>query len=602
MANWWIDPLDAPYSCPANGVGDDAPGLKAAILAAQAAVPQTVLIWKPLYIKSHITGTDPTKPITYKFARGGMLVFEAHPWTMLFYGTVEAGAYQIMSGASLALFHDGADATNIFDDGARPEWFGAKGDGTTDDTQALTDAFTLSAGGSTVWLRPGHIYGVSGSAGASLLNLSARRLKGENWSPVSYSAIKVLSSSSVIDKLVYSNSSQCALEDVRLIANGKCNYPVHLQTAHATLMRNVSIDGAVLAGVKSLQANVMKWYGVNCSNGGTQAWGFDLTDVNASRFFDLSASLNGKGAFKCVSDQMSNGFSLIGYDFEVNGQSGSAEASMYLRGIASTTIIAAGWFEDGGDYGDSIQLDNCRHVIGIGNRITGAGLQAGTYRAIRLKNGSRENSFFGERAVTGTVYQTYESPLIDSGCDDNGFYDCKRMVQSGAAGQLLAVEDNGARNSIQKQGESWGTAPPTSGFWYKGWKVWNSSPSINGVMGWINTTQGSPGTWGAMRSLLAVGTADPAGSVDMCTVFGTLVDLAGNAIAGATMRFLAVLPAAAGANILSTDVIEATTNASGYFSVDLPRSTAVRVTCVEAGVINVLKTTPNAASQDFSTW
>jgi hypothetical protein len=39
------------------------------------------------------------------------------------------------------------------------------------------------------------------------------------------------------------------------------------------------------------------------------------------------------------------------------------------------------------------------------------------------------------------------------------------------------------------------TAPPTAGTWTVGQIVFNSAPTAGGVIGWVCTTSGSPGTW-----------------------------------------------------------------------------------------------------------
>lgn len=40
-----------------------------------------------------------------------------------------------------------------------------------------------------------------------------------------------------------------------------------------------------------------------------------------------------------------------------------------------------------------------------------------------------------------------------------------------------------------------GSAAPTTGYWFVGDRVYNSSPSAGGTEGWVCTAQGSPGTW-----------------------------------------------------------------------------------------------------------
>lgn len=43
--------------------------------------------------------------------------------------------------------------------------------------------------------------------------------------------------------------------------------------------------------------------------------------------------------------------------------------------------------------------------------------------------------------------------------------------------------------------DEFGTAAPTTGVWKRGDKVWNSTPSAAGYIGWICVVAGTPGTW-----------------------------------------------------------------------------------------------------------
>ncbi len=58
------------------------------------------------------------------------------------------------------------------------------------------------------------------------------------------------------------------------------------------------------------------------------------------------------------------------------------------------------------------------------------------------------------------------------------------------AGALYNERDN-SWNPV----EFFGTSAPVSGTYRVGDKVWNTSPTPSGVMGWVCTTAGSPGTW-----------------------------------------------------------------------------------------------------------
>ena len=49
--------------------------------------------------------------------------------------------------------------------------------------------------------------------------------------------------------------------------------------------------------------------------------------------------------------------------------------------------------------------------------------------------------------------------------------------------------------------ESYGTAIPTTGYWTRGSRRWNSEPSPGGPPGWVCTASGTPGTWKPMANL-----------------------------------------------------------------------------------------------------
>jgi hypothetical protein len=55
----------------------------------------------------------------------------------------------------------------------------------------------------------------------------------------------------------------------------------------------------------------------------------------------------------------------------------------------------------------------------------------------------------------------------------------------------MSAQQQWANGNMELQGG----ASPTDGTWNVGDKVWNTSPAPGGVVGWVCTTAGSPGTW-----------------------------------------------------------------------------------------------------------
>ena len=67
------------------------------------------------------------------------------------------------------------------------------------------------------------------------------------------------------------------------------------------------------------------------------------------------------------------------------------------------------------------------------------------------------------------------------------------------------------------------------------------------------------------------------------------------------MSATAVIPATSGGNQLVGDRVTATTNASGYFELELVRNSTVNFQAGSAKLDGTY-TVPNAASQDMITW
>ena len=71
-----------------------------------------------------------------------------------------------------------------------------------------------------------------------------------------------------------------------------------------------------------------------------------------------------------------------------------------------------------------------------------------------------------------------------------------------------AINDDSTvkRNSVQQvygDGYYSGTAAPSTGTWLRGQRVWNKEPSAEGYVGWVCTSGGSPGTWKGFGAIQA---------------------------------------------------------------------------------------------------
>ena len=81
--------------------------------------------------------------------------------------------------------------------------------------------------------------------------------------------------------------------------------------------------------------------------------------------------------------------------------------------------------------------------------------------------------------------------------DDRGAYArVARLITAG--GVATSAEDHrvGERGALgPQQRDYYGTAAPGSGTYARGDRVWNTTPSATGWIGWVCVTAGTPGTW-----------------------------------------------------------------------------------------------------------
>lgn len=94
----------------------------------------------------------------------------------------------------------------------------------------------------------------------------------------------------------------------------------------------------------------------------------------------------------------------------------------------------------------------------------------------------------------------------------------------------------------------------------------------------------------------------PPAAAQLCVVYGTIIDASGTAVPNAAVRFKTLLPAIFD-NITQSagTIVEATTDAAGYFEAQLVRNAVVSVKVPTCG-IDATRTVPDAVSQEFTAW
>lgn len=84
-------------------------------------------------------------------------------------------------------------------------------------------------------------------------------------------------------------------------------------------------------------------------------------------------------------------------------------------------------------------------------------------------------------------------------------YDLSAVLSAAAVQSFSAQATVRSSRRYVRQGtqRSLQTAAPTSGYWQVGDKVYNSAPAAAGVIGWVCTTAGAPGTWKTFGTIQA---------------------------------------------------------------------------------------------------
>jgi hypothetical protein len=148
----WGSPHD--FGAPTNGIAD-----ARSALAQADGVGQTQVLGEGTYL----VGSNLTLAANWVFLRGAKLK-PASGITVTISGALQAGAYQVFDISA-------GGTVNIGGQDVLPEWYGATGDGSTNDVLALEAALVsaTAAGGRRVLLDPFKTYGIAATLDISLV-------------------------------------------------------------------------------------------------------------------------------------------------------------------------------------------------------------------------------------------------------------------------------------------------------------------------------------------------------------------------------------------------------------------------------------------------
>jgi hypothetical protein len=156
---------------------------------------------------------------------------------------------------------------------------------------------------------------------------------------------------------------------------------------------------------------------------------------------------------------------LSGNTFQNNAR--SSTSCLWIRTNTLLTFENNVFIDNGSSIGAGIDLDFLAGASGS---------------QINLRN----NVFNSPLGYTSTSIRVSGTYTLDNGtCQDVG----------NVWNYVTTIQFNG-------NGSDRFTAAPTTGTWAVGNKVYNKTPTSNGLIGWVCTTAGSPGTWTPMYARL----------------------------------------------------------------------------------------------------
>lgn len=404
-------------------------------------------------------------------------------------GYYEAGEYSLKyKWTNTQGVDDGGSVINsgsgswlaIFGEVVTPEYFGAKGDGISDDTLYIKKAFSHSK----------HIYfpkGIFNISEGIEINVSGYKISGEG-------TIKVIQDIDSVFKFVKTteNIGDTKISGLFIDGNNKANYGIYCENYRynniidAVSVYNVKQHGICLfknCWINTIQ-NCRIYYagssGIYCGNSANSV-GIINNEIGVCNIgIELNAStVSTNGIYlqrNIIQSCINSGISVLGFMHAVS--------------------IIGNYMEDNEVYGINTGGNSTGTSI-IGNTIHGK-----TNVSVYLINLNAKTAIVqGNVLINGVTAKIYVSPNAQATILGNRLGDSNSpLVQSYMNDSFViqtyyeeAPKFNGRRISLQRY-----SVPPTSGTWDKGDIVYNYDTDVNEPIGWVCTvkTQGStPAVW-----------------------------------------------------------------------------------------------------------
>lgn len=364
------------------------------------------------------------------------------------------------------------------------KWFGAKGDGGTDDTASITA--TLNAGTNyKIWFPLG-IYRIT-----SALTVTGRHLEGElsTVDSAETNPTRIVADPAVppIAYVLNAQNQPTQISNLAIDANAKATLGLRYSgvSVPASMLSRVVVQNAISHGFYLLNCQETYFDNIEAIDCGGD--GIRIEGANASRLTKPKALNNSGYGINVIAGSSSGGMTIDGPVIEASGGTGA----IYVDQTTSPFAVCNGTIELAASL-DAITLNITQWARVENNAITYVGNSAGK-RAVKCV-GACIGAIIRDNAISSdnTTDEMIELSATSNGC---------RVVNNtilGTAGTFAPVLNSSTSpveiaTFYRSQASS---VPPTSAG-QLGEIVWNTSPTDGTLVGWIfvATAANPTGEW-----------------------------------------------------------------------------------------------------------
>lgn len=325
------------------------------------------------------------------------------------------------------------------------------------DISEYAQGISLGGGVTDLLITGNRIHNIPGQNGISLADLDGATITNNHIRDIALQGVK-------IQVTVSSADANGVVVDGNLIL--ECG-------SHAVLLTNNNNNAARVRNVV-VSANVIR----NAGDAG----------ISGTRCADVLVTDNiiaGTTGLSGIQIDTSTGVDIIG-----NRIIGVNRDGVFISGITQFSIV------DNRIYQPAVE-DNASNEFGI--HLQGSNSE-GQITNNLITDPTGGTMQYGIYIESGTSLSSVD--IIDnvvSGAKDYGYRGLSAAARTfrgnrfaGTTGSLQTPPTSGDGYPFR---EVFGTAAPASGTWRIGDRCWNSAPAASGVLGWVCTGNGTPGTW-----------------------------------------------------------------------------------------------------------